>query len=82
MNNWCCSLPFVGPVTWARRNPLLPFHGFWLRGEFSGSYAGLHQPPALLINRIAAYYSSSLPLRFLFSCNLLFLLLTLSPYNL
>jgi|GEM_PF-5025008 hypothetical protein len=75
-------MPFIRPVTRARRNPLLEFHGFRLGGEFSKTQIGSHHPPILfrmcgmiavtiLFLGVAAYYSSSLPLPLLFDDRLL-----------
>jgi len=41
------SHPSLQPSAWAKRNPLLSFHGFWLGGEFGEARAGLHRSPAL-----------------------------------
>lgn len=42
-----CPMPFIRPVTRARRNPLLGFHGFRLGGEFGKIWIGSHHPPIL-----------------------------------
>src|SRR5688572_510492 len=40
-------MPFIRPVTRARRNPLLGFRGSRLGGEFSKIWVGSHHPPTL-----------------------------------
>ena len=42
-----CPMPFIRPVTRARRNPLLGFRGSRLGGEFSNIWVGSHHPPTL-----------------------------------
>ena len=42
-----CPMPFIRPVTRARRNPLLGFRGSRLGGEFSKIWVGSHHPPTL-----------------------------------
>lgn len=42
-----CPMPFILPVTRARRNPLLGFRGSRLEGEFSKIWVGSHHPPTL-----------------------------------
>ena len=64
------------PVTWARRNPLLSFHGFGSEASSTGSRTGLHHPPALFAEchdrqhsafQTDVYYSSSSPLKLWFA---------------
>jgi len=48
------SEPFVWPVTWAMRNPLLWFHGFRLGGEFNRVTDWLAPPASSLKNVLVA----------------------------